>query len=1097
MDQIGSALAAATTQSVSVDASSGGLDQLSSGAAEASSSVKGLTSEVGALTVAQKGAQIGAGALEGSTSQLAGTLSGVGGSMVPVVAGFVALGAGADKLFHSALDLNEAQERWNKVLGDSASVVDHIDVGGLNISIKDLGEQFGSTEAQIKTSATNIYQVGINSGNAAPQVANTTKEIVALAAQAVSLNPKLGSLSTVTDGLSRGLVRGGRFLSQYGLAALSLKDITDLATISTGKAANELTTFDKQTAAATLEMQRMGASMKGDVTEGAKSATLTFQSLKTQVQQSLAELGKPLIPLFIADMKNLVPILGAIGKGFELVGQAVLPILGIGLKIADIVVQSKLLVPALAGIATGFAAVKAVGLANTLISAVAGFGGLTGAIKAAGVAMAGFVTEEALATAALSLIAAGITYAFMHMNDATKEQKQILSELSKAYKDVNADTNAATNSVIAETVARDHLDASLTKSGVSMDTFKAAILGSKDAQDQMSDAFNRGTQAQNAQAIGMGYQDLSLARLKESYNTLKSSVEKSAKAEFDSAVANGDLSQAQLSAAITAGTAANGQFSYASALQAVHAQIIANQIAQDQASASSSGAVEASLGVEQAKFQQAQAQAELTAANDKSTKSSIANSQAANNEIVAAHDVVKAKEAVAKAEQGVATAQDAVTSSTKAITKAQTDLTLKTKDVADAQDHYNKVLHGFGAASQEAVDASDKLTGAYIGNERAQLSQEQAVIKLEQAQLSYNNTLDINGNTTDASQQASFNLRQAHIDLETANYDLGHSTKDLSSAQKDYNDTLNGADPASKKAQDALVLLQTAQGNQQSAIDALAQANKDLVSKQQAVIDSQTALGDSHFALQQAIFKSQQKTDGLGASAKAATILVDGMTVAMFNQAQQAKNTGDALGKMADNAVEASGRQLTTTQALIDKNAGEYDAIQLQINQLAPGNPLRSYLQGFQTELSSTPGVKEELKIRYGIDLDPTTMNQQVQQVAQTFGQLTVGSVFSGLISGVIKANSPNITIPKKSGASGGVIPGAQGEPTPILAHGGELLLNKGQQQQYGIGQNGITVHQGAVQVNLNGPINQGTIPQVQQAVDTALQKLYVQIQSN
>lgn len=304
---------------VTPEVDTSGIDQLSSSADNATGSVEGLSGATHGLGVAGDLAS-------GSMGALGGAASSVGGAAVPLAAGLTSILGVSTDLFHKALDLNEAEFRFNTILGDQANAVNNIHLDGLNTNIHDLAIQVGGSAANLKNASANIFQMGTSAGYAGPQVANTTQTIVALAARAVALNPALGDVGDVTNRLSVALARGGRFANQFGLGFLNSKDIIKEATAETGKSAGQLLLYEKAAAGAVIANQKLGTSLAGDIARGSSSATVSFKSLKASLEENLAEFGKPLISVFIQGMKELSPAIKSAAKDFADLAKVILPL---------------------------------------------------------------------------------------------------------------------------------------------------------------------------------------------------------------------------------------------------------------------------------------------------------------------------------------------------------------------------------------------------------------------------------------------------------------------------------------------------------------------------------------------------------------------------------------------------------------------------------------------------------------------------------------------------------------------------------------------------------------------------------------------------
>lgn len=296
-----------------------GFDALGSSADHAGGSAHGAGEEFALLSV---GAKLAAGEVSalGEATKLSG---GQIGAAAGAVTAFVVAGK---ELVSSAISARSAQERYNLVLGDFAEVVDHIDIGGLDTDIGELGIKLGTTAPSIENAASKIFGLGTNSGIAAPKVAEATKEIIALAARAVALNPALGDVGAVAERALTGLARGGRFAANLQLS-LSAAEISARALGDTGKStAADLTIFEKATAGAEIATERLGTALGTDINAGAENIKTQFASIKARFEDALETFGQPLLDPLLSSVTQAEPALEGLAKVFADILTGVLPI---------------------------------------------------------------------------------------------------------------------------------------------------------------------------------------------------------------------------------------------------------------------------------------------------------------------------------------------------------------------------------------------------------------------------------------------------------------------------------------------------------------------------------------------------------------------------------------------------------------------------------------------------------------------------------------------------------------------------------------------------------------------------------------------------
>lgn len=311
---------------VTVEADTSGVD---GALQDVQQNAEGAASSVDKLSGSTAGLGDAAGIAGGGVDNLSGLLGPIAGKAGAAGAGLAAFAGFADLTFGKALAAGEATRRFNDVLGDMADEVLHVDVGGLNQDLGALDLSLGSGTAQVKQAVASFFQLGESSGVAREKVAASSEQLVALAANARATNPALGSIGDIVEGLSRGLARGGRFLGQYGIA-LTAAEINARALADTGKnSASELTQFDKAAAGAALATEKLGDSIKENVTEGVDNPVIALDRLQVQFNKVLTELGKPLIIPILRILEESEPLLIAMAEAFGEIVTALLPLLEI------------------------------------------------------------------------------------------------------------------------------------------------------------------------------------------------------------------------------------------------------------------------------------------------------------------------------------------------------------------------------------------------------------------------------------------------------------------------------------------------------------------------------------------------------------------------------------------------------------------------------------------------------------------------------------------------------------------------------------------------------------------------------------------------
>lgn len=288
----------------SADTASGGLEKV-----KAAGDGIGVMGEMAGGSIAGLGGSMGALGPEGAAA----------GAGVGVVGGFI------DKMFNSAVQGDGAAMRFSQTLGQLAGGFDKNPIDGMNMSLEQLGQHFGSTKAQMENSLSNMFQFGNAAGKTQQQTAGFSSQVEMLAARAVSLNPGLGSVSDASNKLELALARGGKFASAYGIS-LSTAEIKARALAETGKkSAGDLTIQDKAFAGASIAAERYGKESLPQIAKGMENPINKQKSFTVELDNMFEKLGKPLIAPMFEIMKSIVPVIGIVAKIFADLGKDFLP----------------------------------------------------------------------------------------------------------------------------------------------------------------------------------------------------------------------------------------------------------------------------------------------------------------------------------------------------------------------------------------------------------------------------------------------------------------------------------------------------------------------------------------------------------------------------------------------------------------------------------------------------------------------------------------------------------------------------------------------------------------------------------------------------
>lgn len=435
--------------------------QLADVAGTAEDKVHGLGS---AATFLEGAAVAGTGGVGG----LEKVLGSAGGQAVVGAAGVGALGVAVDKLAEKGIAGAGAQQRYNTILGEFGDVVDHIDVGNLDTDLDHLSLTLGSVPSQTQQAAATLFQMGKSAGIAAPQVAETTKELIALAARSVALNPSLGSVGEVAERMGLRLARGGLFANRLGVSLVAA-DINARALNNTNKeTVSQLTVYEKTVAAAQLATEKYGNQLDQSVAKGAENPIIQQRRITAEVEHFLETAARPIVMPFLRLLEAGVPIAEAFGSILSELGTIALPIvaqaaeiLGPPLKfIADVLEEMRPILGPIVDAFIAFRVLETIGgivdrlslklvkqqLAHQAAAVAAGEQAIaeqaaaTAAVEEAAAADVGAVSNQALAVtsgeAAVGLgalgVAAGADVAQLGLFDAALDASVVQMELFDA-----------------------------------------------------------------------------------------------------------------------------------------------------------------------------------------------------------------------------------------------------------------------------------------------------------------------------------------------------------------------------------------------------------------------------------------------------------------------------------------------------------------------------------------------------------------------------------------------------------------------------------------------------------------------------------------
>lgn len=269
--------------------------------------------EVAGLGGAVLGTKIASGLAAGEVGAFGEAAHLAGANAVGAVAGISALAAFVGETVKVAADAEAQTRRFATAFGPLREAVEHIDIGGLNITIEELGKRSGTAVANLEAAASKIADLGHSAGASDKELVGTTQRILALAGQISVTNPRLGDAAEIADRLTGAFARGGRALVPFGIS-LTSAEISARALANTGKsAASDLSIFEKATAGAQLQAEKLGGTLGTSFEAGSRNAQVQLRAIKVALEETFVGIGTPLLAPVVELSKALVPLAAAVG----------------------------------------------------------------------------------------------------------------------------------------------------------------------------------------------------------------------------------------------------------------------------------------------------------------------------------------------------------------------------------------------------------------------------------------------------------------------------------------------------------------------------------------------------------------------------------------------------------------------------------------------------------------------------------------------------------------------------------------------------------------------------------------------------------------
>lgn len=368
-----------TVETTSVEEATQTLDQL----AQTEQSVSDTTVQVGVDTsgVDQGTAgleQFSTGVDKASASSAAGEVAAggllsrlqtIGPAGAAAALGVGAVGFGLEEFVKSGTRSLQGTQRLERAYGDLSDQVQQININGLTTDLSSLSIQTGSSAAGVKIAVANLAELGQATGATSEQTLTAGQNFGALANYIAATRPELGGAEQIATRLGRALQQGGRFALSLGLPLNSTAEITQRAAEKFGVATEELTSFQKQSAALDIVMERLGPNFKKNLDDGLKSPVVQIRSVEAALKATIATAGRPIATEFVDALHTLQPLveslvssLGGLAGGAIAATAGGLQALTVPLQVVSTLI-SAIPAPVLAGAAAFVVGSKAFSLA--------------------------------------------------------------------------------------------------------------------------------------------------------------------------------------------------------------------------------------------------------------------------------------------------------------------------------------------------------------------------------------------------------------------------------------------------------------------------------------------------------------------------------------------------------------------------------------------------------------------------------------------------------------------------------------------------------------------------------------------------------------
>lgn len=275
--------------------------------------------ESGDLQSELRGTARDAGKADKASQGFAGTLK---GKVKPAaIAAGAAAAAMAAKWAIDGIALAETAEvmaaSFDKTFGPAAD--------SLTESMEQQRIALGLSESEWQKQATAIGAAQVSMGATSEQAAETTEQILRVAADVAAFNGELAASPEVIDAINGALAGSYETLDRYGISITAAMVETRALADSGKSASSELTELEKRTAAVALITEQAALS-EGSLAEQMDSAAVKSNQFAARMKDVQTEVGAALLPLkelVLEVLLALVPILEALNPLIRLLGNLI------------------------------------------------------------------------------------------------------------------------------------------------------------------------------------------------------------------------------------------------------------------------------------------------------------------------------------------------------------------------------------------------------------------------------------------------------------------------------------------------------------------------------------------------------------------------------------------------------------------------------------------------------------------------------------------------------------------------------------------------------------------------------------------------------